>query len=665
MKRGRKMEFMIAFLVGFPFVSALLQGVIKSNKARKIITYASSAAVILAALMFTVTYYVYGGEAMTFNESALLGSLPVIEAVDYAMVGIEVFLVVLITVLSIKYKKYYAALLSIAQTALTFWYEFSGAKPEGEGLNLYCDQLTVIMVLIIAIVGTLITVYACGYMDDYHHHHGDEVKDRRGFFFAIMYVFIGAMFGLVLSNSLLWMYFFWEVTSVCSFLLIGYTKTDEAVNNCFKALWMNLLGGLGMIGGIVILGISHGITDLQGLLEANKGLIVLPVIFLSFGALTKSAQLPFSKWLLGAMVAPTPSSALLHSATMVKAGVYLLIRIAPVMSGEFSGYMVGLIGGLTFLAMSMLAITAYDGKKVLAYSTLSNLGLITACAGVGTEETVWAAIFLVIFHAISKSLLFQTVGSIEHQTGSRDIETMHGLVRRYPYLTWTLVVGIAGMFLAPFGMLVSKWAALKAFVDTGLHSGSTLEIIVSTLLVLCICFGSATTLFYWSKWLATILSSNPADKRHKNTITANQWTSLFTHAGLMILVVFAFPFISRFVVKPYTAKVFNSTNQVISSENIVLTILMVVFIFIIPIVTYFLIARNRPFPKAERYFNGAGTPDQVGFIDSFGNEKKEFLTNWYMEDIFGEDKMYKPSVYVSIFLITAFIAASIALGGGC
>lgn len=658
------MEFMIAFLVGFPFVSALLQGVIKSNKARKIITYASSAAVILAALMFTVTYYVYGGEAMTFNEGALLGSLPVIEAVDYAMVGIEVFLVVLITVLSIKYKKYYAALLSIAQTALTFWYEFSGAKPTGEGFNLYCDQLTVIMVLIIAIVGTLITVYACGYMDDYHHHHGDEVKDRRGFFFAIMYVFIGAMFGLVLSNSLLWMYFFWEVTSVCSFLLIGYTKTDEAINNCFKALWMNLLGGLGMIGGIVILGISHGITDLQGLLEANKGLIVMPVIFLSFGALTKSAQLPFSKWLLGAMVAPTPSSALLHSATMVKAGVYLLIRLAPVMSGEFSGYMVGLIGGLTFLAMSMLAITAYDGKKVLAYSTLSNLGLITACAGVGTEETVWAAIFLVIFHAISKSLLFQTVGSIEHQTGSRDIETMHGLVRRYPYLTWTLVVGIAGMFLAPFGMLVSKWAALKAFVDTGLHSGNTLEIIVSTILVLCICFGSATTLFYWSKWLATILSSNPADKRHKNTITINQWTSLFTHAGLMILVVFAFPFISRFVVKPYTAEVFNSTNQVISSENIVLTILMVVFIFIIPIVTYFLIARNRPFPKAERYFNGAGTPDQVGFIDSFGNEKKEFLTNWYMEDIFGEDKMYKPSVYVSIFLITAFIVASIALGGG-
>ena len=659
------MEIMIAFLVGFPFVSALLHGIVKDNKTRKVITYTSAGLIIFAALMFTVTYHIKGGGYITFNEEFLIGGLPFVEIVDYLMVAGELFLVVLITVLSIKYKKYYAAVLSIAQTALEFWYEFSGIKPKNQISNFYCDQLTIIMILIIAIVGTFITIYACGYMDDYHHHHGNEVKDRRGFFFAIMYVFIGAMFGLVLSNNLIWLYFFWEVTSVCSFLLIGYTRSAEAITNCFKALWMNLLGGLGMAIGIVMLGVNHSVTSLQGILEQDKSLIVLPIICLSFGALTKSAQLPFSRWLLGAMVAPTPSSALLHSATMVKAGVYLLIRMAPAMSGEFSGYMVGLVGGLTFLAMSMLAITAYDGKKVLAYSTLSNLGLITACAGIGTEETVWAAIFLVIFHAVSKSLLFQTVGSIEHQTGSRDIETMHGLVRRYPYLTWTLVVGIAGMFLAPFGMLVSKWAALKAFVDTGLASGNTLEIIVSTLLVLCICFGSATTLFYWSKWLATVLSSNPSDKRHKNTISINQWASLFTHGGLMILIVFVFPLISKYVVKPYTAKVFHNEYAVISYENIILTILMVIFIFVIPIANYFLIAKNRPFPKADRYFNGVGTPDQIGFVDSFGKEKKEFLTNWYMEDIFGESHMYKPSVYTSIFLIVAFTIAAIVTGGVC
>ena len=437
------MEIMIAFLVGFPFISALLHGIVKDNKARKIITYTSAGLIIFAALMFTATYYIKGGGYITFSEEFLIGGLPFIEIVDYLMVADEVFLVVLITVLSIKYKKYYAAVLSIAQTALEFWYEFSGIKPKNQISNFYCDQLTIIMILIIAIVGTFITIYACGYMDDYHHHHGNEVKDRRGFFFAIMYVFIGAMFGLVLSNNLIWLYFFWEVTSVCSFLLIGYTRSAEAITNCFKALWMNLLGGLGMAVGIVMLGVNHSVTSLQGILEQNKSLIVLPIICLSFGALTKSAQLPFSKWLLGAMVAPTPSSALLHSATMVNAGVYLLIRMAPAMSGEFSGYMVGLVGGLTFLA--------------------------------------------------------------------------------------------------PFGMLVSKWAALKAFVDTGLASGNTLEIIVYTLLVLCICFGSATTLFYWSKWLATVLSSNSSDRRHKNTISINQWASLFTHGGLMILYCICIP----------------------------------------------------------------------------------------------------------------------------
>lgn len=657
------MESMITFLVGFPFISALLLAIFRNNTARKIVTCLSSAAIIITALTFALTYFTMGNAQITLLERGKLFGLEVTELVDFGIIAVECFLVVLITVLSIKYKKYYAALLSIAQTALIFWYEFSGSKPDQQVKNLYIDQLTVIMVLIIAIVGTLITVYACGYMNDYHNHH-TELKDRRCFFFAVMYVFIGAMFGLVLSNNIIWIYFFWEITSVCSFLLIGYTKTAEAIHNCFRALWMNLFGGCGFAIGIVWAGIKFNITDLQSLVLCDGKIIIMPVICLAFAALTKSAQLPFSKWLLGAMVAPTPSSALLHSATMVKAGVYLLIRLAPVMSGQFSGYMIGLVGGLTFLAMSMLAITVSDGKKVLAYSTLSNLGLITACAGIGTQETVWAAIFLVIFHAVSKALLFQTVGSIEHQTGSRDIETMHGLVRRYPYLTLMLVIGIAGMFLAPFGMLVSKWAALKAFIDTGLMGGSLLLSVCSVVLVLCICFGSATTLLYWAKWLATILSSNPADKKHKNTLSFDQWFSLGVHSILMVAICFVFEFISKHVVLPYTAQIFGQTSEILSSQNIVLTIIMIVFIFVIPIATYFLIARNRPFPKAERYFNGAGTEDQVGFIDSFGKEKKEFLTNWYMEDIFGEDKMYKPSVYTSIGLLVILTIVSFFVGGG-
>ena len=132
----------------------------------------------------------------------------------------------------------------------------------------------------------------------------------------------------------------------------------------------------------------------------------------------------------------------------------------------------------------------------------------------------------------------------------------------------------------------------------------------------------------------------------------------------MITIIFLFPIISKNVVNPYTSSIYHSGLEVVSKENIILTIIMLVFIFIVPAISYFLIAKNRPFPKADRYFNGAGTVDQVGFIDSFGNEKREFLTNWYMENIFGEHKMYKPSVYVAIIIIIALTVAAYFVGGG-
>lgn len=632
------MESLIIVMICFPFLSALLLSIFKNNTVRQIITYISSISVIGMAITFAVKYFTSGSTQLSFFTDTKI--------VDYGMMGIEAFLMVLVTVLSFKYKQYYAALLSIAQTALIFWFELGGRAPHLEISKMYVDQLTVIMVLIIAIVGTLITVYACGYMKDYHNHH-KEFIDRRRYFFSLLYVFLGAMFGLVLSNSLIWIYFFWEITSVVSFLLIGYTRTKEAIHNCFRALWMNLLGGCGFAVAIVLAGIQFNVTDIQSLILCNGNIVVIPVILLSFAALTKSAQLPFSKWLLGAMVAPTPSSALLHSATMVKAGVYLLLRLSPALAGTYAGTMVSLIGGFTFLVMSMLAITVSDGKKVLAYSTISNLGLITACAGIGVEETVWAGIFLLIFHAVSKSLLFQTVGAIENATGSRDIETMHGLVRRHPYLAWTLVIGIAGMFLAPFGMLVSKWAALKAFIDSG-----------SIILILCVCFGSATTLFYWMKWIATVLASKNNDIKAKNTTSANQWVSILVHSALMISLCFIFPLISKRVIIPFIHTVFNNAYEVISDDNVIIMMIMIIAIFAIPGIAW-LFAKHTKYRKVDRYINGVNAGDQMNYIDSMGEKKRFFLANWYMENIFGEKKLWEPSVIISILMIVAFMVISI------
>lgn len=633
------MEIMIIFLVLFPFLSALLLSMVK-GQARKIVTYISSAAIIGVAVAFAVRFFMgKNHQLMFFSQS---------EYVDYAMMAAELFLMVLITVLGIKYKRYYVCVLSIVQSCLAFVYELGGYKPEQSIPSMYVDELTVIMVLIIAIVGTLITIYAVGYMKDYHNHH-TEFKDRSKFFFAMLYVFLGAMFGLVLSNSLLWMYFFWEITSVVSFLLIGYTRTEEAITNSFRALWMNLLGGLGFAVAIVWAGVQFKVTDIQSLILCDGSIVIAPVTLLAFAALTKSAQLPFSRWLLGAMVAPTPSSALLHSATMVKAGVYLLIRLAPLMAGTYAGTMVSLVGGFTFLVTSMLAISVSDGKKVLAYSTISNLGLIAACAGVGVQETVWAAILLLIFHAVSKSLLFQTVGAIENTTGSREIESMHGLIARHPRLALTLSIGIAGMFLAPFGMLISKWAALKAFVDSD-----------SIVLVLFICFGSATTLLYWTKWIATVLSWNRNDKREKNTTSGGQWFSLLVHSAMMVLLCFAFPMVSSSVVTPYLTGVYSDASEVLSGDNIIIMIIMLVLIFFIPLISLILLRRSR-LSFEDTYLGGVNAGDQQTFYDSMGEPKRVQLSNWYLTDLFGEKRLWGPSVVISTAAI--IILTVIAVGG--
>jgi ech hydrogenase subunit A len=186
----------------------------------------------------------------------------------------------------------------------------------------------------------------------------------------------------------------------------------------------------------------------------------VPAALLCFAGMTKSAQFPFSSWLLGAMVAPTPVSALLHSSTMVKAGVYLVLRMAPVITGSGVGLAVALIGSGTFLLTSIAAITANDAKKVLAYSTIANLGLIVLCGGIGTSAAIWAGVLLIIFHALAKCLLFLCVGIVEHKLHSRDIEAMSGLLLKLPRLGIMMLIGMAGMFLAPFGMLISKWAVL-------------------------------------------------------------------------------------------------------------------------------------------------------------------------------------------------------------
>ena len=244
--------------------------------------------------------------------------------------------------------------------------------------------------------------------------------------------------------------------------------------------------------------------------------------------------MPFHTWLLGAMVAPTPTSALLHSSTMVKAGVFLLIKLAPLfLVCAVPAQMVVLVGGVTFMLCSFMAISQTNAKRVLAYSTIANLGLIVACAGVGTSEAVWAAILLVIFHAAAKSLLFLCVGTAEHHIGSRDIEDMDLLFDRMPFLARLMMLGIMCMFIAPFGMLIAKWATLVSFVDQGQMA-----------LVLLLAFGSAATFMFWAKWLGKLAGIAGSPENVELTVHPSEWIAQILMACIAVVACIALPLVS-------------------------------------------------------------------------------------------------------------------------
>ncbi len=628
----------IPALIGWPALAAVVIPLLKNRRARGAAVYAAAAGMMALALALLGAWMADGKQTVVLAPESVYT-----EYIDLAMLAGEFLLMGLVVALSIRHRKYPVILLSAGQTLLVAWSEIF--HPVQKSTHLRVDGLAMLLCIIAAFVGGFICIYAVGYMKAYHEHH-KEYKDRSGFFFSMLFLFLAAMFGLVLSENLVWMYFFWEVTSVVSFLLIGYTRTEEAVNNSFRALWMNLLGGFGFAAAIVYMAWNYGVVQLAEVIAIAPA---IPVALLAFAALTKSAQLPFSSWLLGAMVAPTPSSALLHSATMVKAGVYLLIRLAPALAGSTAGAMVSFLGGFTFLAASMMAIAQNDGKKVLAFSTVSNLGLIVACAGIGEEETVWAAVLLMIFHSVAKSMLFQAVGSIENALGTRDIEAMHGLLLRLPRLTYVMGIGIAGMYLAPFGMLISKWVALRSFVDSNNY-----------LLVIFLAYGSGTTMFYWTKWLSKLVSLHHTREPVTDRTHRDQYLSMFVHAAATLGLCLLFPLVSDRVVDPIVRTLLGSAHAVLSMNVLTTMVIMVVSVLFVPTLM-FVLTRSTHRDYVPIYMGGANEGDNTYFVNSYGEPEHLYLSNWYMRFEFGMRRLMRPAVIVSAGVLAVLLC--VVIGG--
>ena len=326
---------------------------------------------------------------------------------------------------------------------------------EGLDLTFRLDGFGLLFALMILGIGLLVILYARWYFSP---------QDRLRRFYTCMMLFMGSMLGVVLSENLIQLLIFWELTSLSSFLLISYwQQRAEARRGARMALTVTGMGGLALLGGILLLGRITGSYELTTVLAAGDQVRAHPLylptlVLILLGAFTKSAQFPFHFWLPNAMAAPTPVSAYLHSATMVKAGVFLLARLFPVLSGTLEwSWLVGLTGLLTFLIGAVFALFKHDLKGLLAYSTISHLGLITLLFGIGTPLAALAGVFHIINHATFKASLFMAAGIIDHETGTRDMRRINGLWGVMPYTATLAMVAAAAMAGVPlFNGFLSK-----------------------------------------------------------------------------------------------------------------------------------------------------------------------------------------------------------------
>lgn len=323
------------------------------------------------------------------------------------------------------------------------------------------DGLALLMGLLITGIGAFILTYACGYM-------GGHAQARR--MYAYLLLFMGAMLGMVLADNLILIFIFWELTSISSYLLIGFNhESEKARKNALQALLVTGLGGMALLASFILMNLVTGANSFSELLATDGALaessLYLPILLLFLlGCFTKSAQVPFHFWLPNAMVAPTPVSAYLHSATMVKAGIYAMARFSPVL-GEPAiwGQLLTIFGGATMLTGAVMGLLKTDLKGILACSTLSVLGILTLLIGQQSQLMFQAAILFLLGHGLYKAALFMTAGAVDHATGTREVTQLRGLRHVMP---WTAAAALLAAFskagFPPFFGFLGKEYLYKA-----------------------------------------------------------------------------------------------------------------------------------------------------------------------------------------------------------
>jgi len=395
------------------------------------------------------------------SSNSLIFALP--HLADMALIFADIILLFYFIIQGRIYNDYKVLGLGILQLLLYGWVEM--LLPSSSASSLVIDELSKMMFVIINTVGGIIVLYAVKYISY-------EKMDgfRKRLFLAYLFIFLSIMNALVMVNSILIFFFLFEMTTLASYLLIGFRKDELSQKNALRALWMNQIGGVVILLGALAAIMLFDTVAFDHLLSSSGGYLLFAVALLSMAAFVKGAAMPFDGWLLGAMVAPTPVSAMLHSATMVKIAPFMILKFAPVLAGTLLGGMISVYGALVFVAASYFALSKEIFKEILGYSTIALLGLMMSLAAIGTQTSQKVVMVLILFHAFSKALLFLTAGVLEKEQHMKSIESMKGLVQRAPKSVAFIIFGFMTLVLPPFGLFMGKLFALQAVSETMMQS---------------------------------------------------------------------------------------------------------------------------------------------------------------------------------------------------
>lgn len=359
--------------------------------------------------------------------------------------------------------------------------------------DILVDNVSSMMYLIINIVGGAIIIYALKYIED-----EDFSRLKKNAFIATLFLFLAVMNFIVSTNNIEIFFMLFEMTTLFSYLLIAYRGDEKSVENSLKALWMNQVGGVAILLALIVSVLQYDTIYFDTLIANIDEMYLLPIVFLVIAAFVKGASIPFDKWLLGAMVAPTPVSAILHSATMVKIAPYLMLKLFPAMSG-FMSVTIALLGTFVFFAASLLALSKDYFKEILGLSTIAFLALMMALAAIGTEEAVMACMVLIVFHAISKALLFLQVGILEKTSHLKYIDDINGLVNHSPLVVFFIIIGFASLTLPPFGAFIGKFMAIESIsmeiIKTPIYINALVFVALGSVFLILLYFKVLTKLF--------------------------------------------------------------------------------------------------------------------------------------------------------------------------